>query len=115
MVPFTLVAAQEREGEERRRKGWSRHKARNGKVVYGKGDGPGYACCPGAVINSICFHSPKCLIWMINCMVTQKGYRMSKTIVARQKSFIFAIKMEIAAFVLWVVCFGSDISVIFTC
>lgn len=54
------------------------------------------------------------LIWIINCMVTQIGYRMSKAIMARQKSFIDVGKMEIATFVPWMVCCGSGISMSFS-
>lgn len=66
------------------------------------------------LLTAFAFTPQSALVWLISCMVTQIGYRMSKTIVSRQKSLIFVIKMAIPAFVPWVVCFGSIISMSFS-
>lgn len=61
MVPFTLAEAHGKEGEEREGGGGKGEAVtKEGKVAYGESEGLVYACCPGAVINSICFYSPEC-------------------------------------------------------
>lgn len=61
------------------------------------------------LLTESAFTPQSVLIWIINYVVTQIRYRISKTIVARQRSFKFVNK----TFVSRIVCFGSVISMSF--
>lgn len=64
---------------------------------------------PVRFLTESAFTRQSILIWIRNYVVIQIRYRISKTIVARQQSFMFVNK----TFVSRMVCFGSVISMSF--